>query len=168
MIKIAFKKEFKFMLMFFRSFFLFLRAFLASFHLTSLLEFRAFRSNDASEFWSFRKLTSSRVIDKLWWTTTMTKNLTWMTTIVRIVFDVVVSRVLLAVNVLNKKLFTFRYVLSSWMMFLYLIFTDLHSFSYRRLSIVWRSCRFTRRRDIIENILEKMSDFTILFDCMKS
>jgi hypothetical protein len=52
------------------------------------------------------------------------------------------------------------------LMFFYLILADFDSFSYRRLSIIWRSCCFTRRRDIIENIFKKASDFTILSDCI--
>jgi hypothetical protein len=50
----------------------------------------------------------------------MTKNLTWMTTIVRTVFDaviyqliVVVSRVLFATDILNKRSRVFRYVVNS-------------------------------------------------------
>jgi hypothetical protein len=120
MIKIVFKKKFKFMLTFFRSTFLFLRVFFASFYLTSFLEFRASRLNDALEFWLFRKLMSSRAIDTQWWTTTTTKNRMWKTTIVRIVFDVVVyqlivvvSRVSFAINVLNKRSRVFRYVVNS-------------------------------------------------------
>ncbi len=50
MIKITFKKKFKFMLTSFRSTFLSLRLLFASSRLTSLFEFRAFQSNDASEF----------------------------------------------------------------------------------------------------------------------
>jgi hypothetical protein len=50
----------------------------------------------------------------------------------------------------------------------YLIFADLDSLSYRRLSIVERSCRFSRRRDINEDIHEKANDFTVLFDCLRS
>jgi hypothetical protein len=83
-------------------------------------------------------LTSFRVIDKLWWMTTTTKNLTWMTTIVRIVFDVVVyqlivvvSRILLAVNVLNKRLLAFRYVLNSSV--------DVFLFNFRRFRFVFES-----------------------------
>ncbi len=53
-------------------------------------------------------------------------------------------------------------------MIFYLIVVDLDSFSYRRLSIVKRLCRFSRRRDINKNIHEKTSDFTILFDCLRS
>jgi DNA polymerase elongation subunit (family B) len=63
---------------------------------------------------------SSRAIDTQWWTTTTTKNRMWKTTIVRIVFDVVVyqlivvvSRVSSATDVLDKKLRVFWYVVSS-------------------------------------------------------
>ncbi len=54
------------------------------------------------------------------------------------------------------------------LLILYLILADLDSFSYRRLSVVRRSCRFTRRSDIIEDIYERASDFKILLDCMRS
>jgi hypothetical protein len=127
MIKIAFKKKFKFMLMWFRSAFLFLRVFLflralfASIHFSSsLLESHASLQKNVLRFWSFRKLMNSRATRATWWTTMMTKNLTWMTTIVRIVFDVVVyqlivvvSRVLFATNVLDKRSRVFRYVVNS-------------------------------------------------------
>jgi hypothetical protein len=127
MIQIAFKKRFKFMSMCLRSIFLFLRVFLllcvlfASIHFSSLsFESYAFRQKDALRFLSFRKLMNSRATRATWWTTMMTKNRTWMTTIVRIVFDVVVyqlivvvSRVLSATNVLNRKSRVLRYVLNS-------------------------------------------------------
>jgi hypothetical protein len=65
---------------------------------------------------------SFRATRATWWTTMMTKNRTWMTTIVRIVFDavvyqliVVVSRILSATDVLNKRSRVFRYILSSCM-----------------------------------------------------
>jgi hypothetical protein len=60
---------------------------------------------------------------------------------------------------------------TSWIrvfMIFYLIVVNLNSFSYRRLSIVKRSCRSSRRRDIDENIHEKASDFTIFSDCLRS
>jgi hypothetical protein len=60
---------------------------------------------------------------------------------------------------------------TSWIrvfMIFYLIVANLNSFSYRRLSIVKRSCRFSRQRDIDEDIYEKMNDFTIFFDCLRS
>ncbi len=109
-----------------RSAFLFLLAFLslcvlfASIHFSSSsLEFHASRQKDALRFWSFRKLMNSRATRATWWTTMMTKNRTWMTTIVRIVFDfvvyqlmIVVSRILSATNVLNRRSRVFRYVLS--------------------------------------------------------
>jgi hypothetical protein len=127
MIKVAFKKKFKFMSMCLRSIFLSLRVFLflcvlfASIHFSSSsFKSHALRQKDALRFWSFRKLMSSRATRATWWTTMMTKNRTWMTTIVRIVFDVVVyqlivvvSRVLSATNVLNKKSRVSRYVLNS-------------------------------------------------------
>jgi hypothetical protein len=53
-------------------------------------------------------------------------------------------------------------------MIFYLIVTDLNSFSYRRLSIVRRSCRTSRRRDIDEDIHERASDFTVFSDCLRS
>ncbi len=135
MIKIAFKKKFKFMSICFRSVLLFLRAFLslcvlfASIHFSSSsLESQTCRQKDALRFWSFRKLMSSRATRATWWTTMMTKNRTWMMTIVRIVFDVVVyqlivvvSRVLSATNVLNKRSRVSRYVLSSCIDVSYLI-----------------------------------------------
>jgi hypothetical protein len=110
-----------------RSAFLFLRVFLslcvlfASIHFSSSsLESRALRQKDALRFWSFRKLMSSRATRVTWWMTMTTKHLMWMTTIVRIVFDavvyqliVVVSRVLSATDVLNKKSRVFRYVVNS-------------------------------------------------------
>ncbi len=110
-----------------RSTFLSLRVFLslcvlfASIHFSSSsLEFHASRQKDALRFWSFRKLMNSRATRVTWWTTMMTKIRTWMTTIVRIVFDavvyqliVVVSRVLSATDVLNKSSRVFRYVLNS-------------------------------------------------------
>ncbi len=62
---------------------------------------------------------SSRATRVTWWTTMTTKNLMWMTTIIRIAFDVVVyqlivvvSRILSATNVLNRRSRVFRYVLS--------------------------------------------------------
>jgi hypothetical protein len=127
MIKIAFKKELKFMSMCFRSAFLSLRVFLslcvlfASIHFSSSsLESYAFRQKNALRFWSFRKLMNSRATRATWWTTMMTKNRTWITTIVRIVFDVVVyqlivvvSRVLSATNVLDRRSRVSRYVLNS-------------------------------------------------------
>jgi hypothetical protein len=127
MIKIAFKKKFKFMSMCFRSVFLSLRVFLflcvlfASIHFSSSsLELCASRQKDVLRFRSFRKLMSSRATRVTWWTTMTTKNLMWMTTIVRIVFDVVVyyliivvSRILSATNVLNKRLRVSRYVVNS-------------------------------------------------------
>jgi hypothetical protein len=111
----------------FRSILLSLRAFLslcvlfASIHFSSSsLESRASRQKDVLRFWSFRKLMSSRATHATWWTTMTTKNLTWMTTIVRIVFDVVVyqlivvvSRILSATNVLDRKSRVFRYVVNS-------------------------------------------------------
>ncbi len=111
----------------FCSILLFLRLFL-SLHVlfalihfsSSLFEFRAFRQRNVSRFWLFRKLMNSRVMRATWWTTTITKNLTWMIIIVRIIFDVIVyqlivviSRVLFATNVLNKKSRVFWYVLNS-------------------------------------------------------
>jgi hypothetical protein len=138
MIKIAFKKEFKFMLMCFRSILLFLRVLLSSLHFSSLLESRAFRQKDASRFWLFRKLMNSRVIRAMWWTTTTTRNLTWMTTIVRIVFNVVVFQLIVVVsrissetNVLNRKSRVFRYVLNSC------VYDFL--FNYRRFRFVFIS-----------------------------
>jgi hypothetical protein len=109
-----------------RSAFLSLRAFLslcvlfASIHFSSSsLESRASRQKDALRFWSFRKLMSSRATRVTWWMTMTTKHLMWMTTIIRIVFDavvyqliVVVSRILSATNVLNRKSRVFRYVVS--------------------------------------------------------
>jgi hypothetical protein len=72
----------------------------------------------------FPKLKSSRVTRAMWWTMTTTKNRTWMTTIVWIVFDVVAYRLIVVVspvsrtiNVLRRKLFAFRYVLSSFVDF---------------------------------------------------
>jgi hypothetical protein len=63
---------------------------------------------------------NSRATRATWWTMMMTKNRTWMTIIVQIVFDVVVyqlivvvSRILLATDVLNKKSRVSRYVLNS-------------------------------------------------------
>jgi hypothetical protein len=63
---------------------------------------------------------NSRATRATWWTTMMTKNRTWMTIIVRIVFDVVVyqlivviSRVLSATNVLDRRSRVSRYVLNS-------------------------------------------------------
>ncbi len=127
MIKIAFKKKFKFMSMCFRSALLFLRAFLslcvsfASIHFSSSsLELFASRQKDVLRFWSFRKLMSSRATRVTWWMTMTTMHLMWMTTIVRIVFDavvyqliVVVSRVLPATDVLDRRSRVFRYVLNS-------------------------------------------------------
>ncbi len=115
------------MLMCFRSTFLFSRVFLslrvlfASIHFSSSsFEFFAFRQRNVLKFLSFRKLISFRATRATWWTTMMTKNLTWITIIVRIVFDVVVyqlivivSRISFAINVLNKKSCVFRYVLNS-------------------------------------------------------
>jgi hypothetical protein len=115
------------MSMCFRSIFLFLRAFLslcvlfASIHFSSSsLEFRASRQKDALRFWSFRKLMSSRATRVTWWMTMTTKHLMWMTTIVRIVFDavvyqliVVVSRILFATDVLDKRSRVSRYVVNS-------------------------------------------------------
>jgi hypothetical protein len=63
------------------------------------------------------------------------------------------------------------YLDTSWIrvfMIFYLIVADLNSFSYRRLSIVKRSCRSSRRRDINENIHERASDSTIFSDCLRS
>jgi hypothetical protein len=104
-----------------RSIFLLLRVLFASLHLSSFLESRVFRQKDASKFWSFRKLMSSRATREMWWTTTTTKSLTWMTTIVRIVFNVVVYllivvvwRISSAINVSSRKLFVFWYVLNSY------------------------------------------------------
>ncbi len=138
MIKIAFKRKFKFMLMCLRFVFLSLRVLFASFLLSTILEFRVSRQKDASRFWSFRKLRNSRVIRAMWWTRTTTKNRTWMTTIVRIVFDVVayrlivvVSRVSRATNVLSRKLFAFRYVLNS--------FVDVFLFNSRKSRFVFES-----------------------------
>jgi hypothetical protein len=66
------------------------------------------------------KIDEFRAIDTQWWTTTTTKNRMWKTTIVRIVFDVVVyqlivvmSRISFATDVLNKRSRVFRYVVSS-------------------------------------------------------
>jgi hypothetical protein len=115
------------MSMCFRSTFLSLRVFLslcvvfASIHFSSsLLESRALRQKNALRFWSFRKLMSSRATRVTWWTTMTTKLLMWMTTIVRIVFDVVVyqlivvvSRILSATNVLNRRSRVSRYVVNS-------------------------------------------------------
>jgi hypothetical protein len=97
-----------------------LRVLFASLHLSSLLEFRAFEQKNASKFSLFRTLMNSRAIRAMWWTTTTTRNLTWMTTIVRIIFDVVVyqlivvvSRISFATNVLNRRSRVSRYVLNS-------------------------------------------------------
>ncbi len=104
-----------------RSTFLFLCVLFASLYLTLLLESRAFRSNDASEFWLFRKLMSSRAIDTQWWTTTTTKSRIWKTTIVRIVFDVVVYQLIVVLRVDQISLKTFmrkraivRFYLTVW------------------------------------------------------
>jgi hypothetical protein len=114
------------MSMCFRSTFLFLRVFLslcvlfASIHFSSSsLESRALRQKNVLRFWSFRKLMNSRATRVTWWMTMTTKFLMWMTTIVQIVFDVVVyqlivvvSRILSATNVLNKRSRVFRYVVN--------------------------------------------------------
>jgi hypothetical protein len=127
MIKIAFTRRFKSTSMCLRSALLSLRAFLslcvlfASIHFSSSsLESRAFRQKNALKFWSFRKLMSSRATRVTWWMTMTTKHLMWMTTIVRIVFDavvyqliVVVSRILSATNVLNRRSRVSRYVVNS-------------------------------------------------------
>ncbi len=128
----------------FRSTSLFSRVFLslcvlfASIHFSSSsLEFHASRQKDALRFWSFWKLMNSRVTRATWWTTMMTKNWTWMTTIVRIVFDVVVyqlivvvSRILFATNVLNKKSRVSRYVLN--------LYIDVFLFNSSQISIRFR------------------------------
>jgi hypothetical protein len=183
MIKIAFKKKFKFMLTFFRSIFLFLRALFASLQLTRFLEFRAFWSKDALKFWSFRKLTSSRAINTLWWTTTTTKNRIWMTTIVRMLFDVVVyqlivvvSRISFATNVSSRKLFVFRYFLNLCVdVFLFnsrksrfvfvssfincLTFVSFHASTTYHWKHFWKSDRFYNfiwLFKIVSKIIEKM------------
>ncbi len=111
----------------FRSALLLLRALLslcvsfASIHFSSSsLESLASRQKNALRFWSFRKLMSSRATRVTWWMTMTTKHLMWMTTIARIVFDavvyqliVVVSRILSAADVLDRRSRVFRYVLNS-------------------------------------------------------
>jgi hypothetical protein len=126
------------MLICFRSTFLFLRVLFASLHFSSIFELRAFRQKDVSRFWSFRKLLNSRAICTMWWTTTTTRNLTRMTIIVRIIFDiivfqliVVVSRILSATNVLNRRSRVSRYIVNSCV--------DDSLFNFRRFRFVFVS-----------------------------
>jgi hypothetical protein len=132
------------MSMCFRSTFLFLRVFLSlcvlftSIHFSSSsFESHASRQKDALRFWSFRKLMRFRATCATWWTTMMTKNRTWMMTIVRIVFDavvyqliVVVSRILSATDVLNRRSRVSRYILNSCI--------DIFLFNSSQISIRFR------------------------------
>jgi hypothetical protein len=83
-------------------------------------------------------LKSFRVTRAMWWTTTTMKNRTWMTIIIRIVFDVVAYQLIVvdlrisrAINVLSRKLFAFRYVLNS--------FVDVFLFNSRKFRFVFES-----------------------------